>query len=860
MLTKKSKELLQKLQGGGMPYIDVTPKQVSLDRKYDLSSLKANTQKLPNLGMMQGAKQSASPEMDWMSLIGPAGNIATGLVSFFKGRKQEREAKALKKIYDTDVKRRMDEARASGYYATPYTAGRSDDLVMQPGGNVKKPRPEDKFTTGASQFDHTTRDPYSPLRSDTTYPRGIEWSGRGMLSKGSRGDEVVELQSFLQGKGMYTGKIDGIFGPKTEAAVKKYQEWFNKNAKHDVAYLEDYVSYPSKLVGTKNKIAVDGIVGDATRAALMYREMPPVKKSTKKQEELTDYSKVGKQSITWNAEDQIANAGPVGMNYPVGAALLAAALLPAAASELTAAYGSAALESSMGNALRNVVSRIPSSPGIPKGGLPTTPNAGPMNIPRGVTGSPRSFQPRTPSSYGTRVQYEEGGIPERYKNMGFNRVGQSKESTRDGKKWMVLAKKGDKYKVVHGGYDGMEDYTQHGSEKRRDNFWNRMGGKNSANAKDPFSPLYWHKRLGKWQEGGTVQDFLDSYFTNKNAQDQYMQSIQEGYNERVMRDMEAAKNAQREGLASSIGGAMNVAKMVLTGGMPIPMQQGGSVSVKMSRLLRKRETEGLNYSDRNTLESLKRQVRSQNTTAVPNTQSQYSAKSKSKDRFREKQYGGTVHENIDNEFNRIYTGIRNKYKFLNGGILQDGGDTEDIYSENFVSPVQEEVNAPEAIMNVQNEDMLNNNALMEWLFQSTPEQPTDNSTSDEFDANFSKGKGTIAVTHNNPGNIKFGEFAKRFGAKPGKPAKDGGVFAVFPDAEVGLQAQRELLKSSGYIDLTVDQAMRRWSNNGYGGEILPEISNKRISELSDEELRALQAEQIRREDVNMYKKLFNNGN
>ena len=97
-----------------------------------------------------------------------------------------------------------------------------------------------------------------------------------------------------------------------------------------------------------------------------------------------------------------------------------------------------------------------------------------------------------------------GGIPERYKNMGFSRVGQKKESNRDGKKWMVLAKKGDDYKVVHGGYDGMKDYTQHGSEKRRDRFWDRMGGRDSAKAKDPFSPLYWHKRFGTWQDGGEL--------------------------------------------------------------------------------------------------------------------------------------------------------------------------------------------------------------------------------------------------------------------------------------------------------------------------------------------------------------------
>ena len=99
---------------------------------------------------------------------------------------------------------------------------------------------------------------------------------------------------------------------------------------------------------------------------------------------------------------------------------------------------------------------------------------------------------------------EGGGIPERYKNMGFSRVGQKKESTSEGKKWMVLAKKGDDYKVVHGGYDGMQDYTQHGNEQRRENFWNRMGGRDSAKAQDPFSPLYWHKRFGTWEEGGEI--------------------------------------------------------------------------------------------------------------------------------------------------------------------------------------------------------------------------------------------------------------------------------------------------------------------------------------------------------------------
>lgn len=103
------------------------------------------------------------------------------------------------------------------------------------------------------------------------------------------------------------------------------------------------------------------------------------------------------------------------------------------------------------------------------------------------------------------MEYAEGGgIPERYKNMGFTKVGAKKQSTRPGKKWMVLAKKGDQYKVVHGGWKGMQDFKQHHSEQRRKNFWSRMGGKNSSKATDPFSPLYWHKRFGTWQQGGQI--------------------------------------------------------------------------------------------------------------------------------------------------------------------------------------------------------------------------------------------------------------------------------------------------------------------------------------------------------------------
>jgi len=111
--------------------------------------------------------------------------------------------------------------------------------------------------------------------------------------------------------------------------------------------------------------------------------------------------------------------------------------------------------------------------------------------------------------YGGQDKYAKGGgIPERYKKMGFTKVGAKKKSTRPGKKWMVLAKKGDKYKVVHGGFKGMKDFKQHGSTERKKRFWDRMGGKDSAKAKDPFSPLYWHKRFGTWEDGGEFEPHM----------------------------------------------------------------------------------------------------------------------------------------------------------------------------------------------------------------------------------------------------------------------------------------------------------------------------------------------------------------
>ncbi len=60
--------------------------------------------------------------------------------------------------------------------------------------------------------------------------------------KGSSGETVTLMQKKLKNWGYYNGTIDGVFGSKTEEAVKAFQK--------------------------KNRLTVDGVVGSATLAAL----------------------------------------------------------------------------------------------------------------------------------------------------------------------------------------------------------------------------------------------------------------------------------------------------------------------------------------------------------------------------------------------------------------------------------------------------------------------------------------------------------------------------------------------------------------------------------------------------------------
>src|SRR5688572_331376 len=63
-----------------------------------------------------------------------------------------------------------------------------------------------------------------------------------VLREGARGPSVTRLQRLLQKRGVSPGPIDGIFGPKTEAAVKRFQQ--------------------------KHQLAADGVAGPRTWSRL----------------------------------------------------------------------------------------------------------------------------------------------------------------------------------------------------------------------------------------------------------------------------------------------------------------------------------------------------------------------------------------------------------------------------------------------------------------------------------------------------------------------------------------------------------------------------------------------------------------
>lgn len=92
--------------------------------------------------------------------------------------------------------------------------------------------------------------------------------------------------------------------------------------------------------------------------------------------------------------------------------------------------------------------------------------------------------------------------------------------------------------------------------------------------------------------------------------------------------------------------------------------------------------------------------------------------------------------------------------------------------------------------------------------------------------------------NNNPLNIKESAYTRAYNGVVNVdpyPASDGGHFLIFDTVKSGFDGAKRLLSTEGYMRLSVDQAMKRWSNSGYGGEILPAFKNKMMAALTEAE-------------------------
>lgn len=104
---------------------------------------------------------------------------------------------------------------------------------------------------------------------------------------------------------------------------------------------------------------------------------------------------------------------------------------------------------------------------------------------------------------------------------------------------------------------------------------------------------------------------------------------------------------------------------------------------------------------------------------------------------------------------------------------------------------------------------------------------------------------------NNAGGIKWtgADWQVKLGmTDSGIKASDGGTFALPPSIEAGNQAQKQLFTSSTYSGLTLNDALKKWSTNGYGSEIVKGIpATTKVKDLTPAQVDQIMTAQKARE-------------
>lgn len=98
--------------------------------------------------------------------------------------------------------------------------------------------------------------------------------------------------------------------------------------------------------------------------------------------------------------------------------------------------------------------------------------------------------------------------------------------------------------------------------------------------------------------------------------------------------------------------------------------------------------------------------------------------------------------------------------------------------------------------------------------------------------------GTRAWRNNNPGNLRYYQFAKEHGA-----IGEAGGFAVFPDEQTGMAALVALLQTGTYAKLTIRQAITRYADKSVVARYVRQLT--KLTGLSaDTKLGTLNRQQI----------------
>ena len=114
------------------------------------------------------------------------------------------------------------------------------------------------------------------------------------LRRGSTGEDVRAWQRFLIEQGLYAGKVDGDFGPRTESATKEFQRRQNlgsdgivgKRTRHALRLVQGLVPIPRRNPGVKPVTGLPQAVAPTPTKTKEKAPARPPKKSSKTAAEL----------------------------------------------------------------------------------------------------------------------------------------------------------------------------------------------------------------------------------------------------------------------------------------------------------------------------------------------------------------------------------------------------------------------------------------------------------------------------------------------------------------------------------------------------------------------------------------------